>query len=54
LRLLVQGLPDEVVAERVDLSLTTVRRRIKAIWEDLGAETRFELGVIAVQEGLAH
>lgn len=52
LRLLVQGLPDEAVAERVGLSLTTVRRHIKAIREDLGAETRFELGVIAVQQGL--
>jgi DNA-binding CsgD family transcriptional regulator len=52
LRLLVQGLPDEAVAERVDLSLTTVRRHIKAIREELGAETRFELGAIAVQQGL--
>lgn len=52
LRLLVEGLPDEAVAQRVDLSLTTVRRHIKSIREELGTETRFELGVVAVQQGL--
>jgi DNA-binding CsgD family transcriptional regulator len=52
LRLLVQGLSDEAIAQRVNLSLTTVRRHIKALRENLGSETRFQLGVIAVQHGL--
>lgn len=52
LRLLVQGLPDEGIVERVDLSLTTVRRHIKSLRESLGVKTRFQLGVVAVQQGL--
>ncbi|GAA1801794.1 helix-turn-helix transcriptional regulator [Actinomadura chokoriensis] len=52
LRLLVQGLSDEGIVERVDLSLTTVRRHIKTLRESLGAKTRFQLGVVAVQQGL--
>ncbi|MEU8802429.1 helix-turn-helix transcriptional regulator [Spirillospora sp. NPDC048819] len=52
LRLLVQGLSDEAISERVDLSLTTVRRHIKTLRENLGIKTRFQLGVVAVQQGL--
>ena len=52
LRLLVQGLPDENISERIGVSLTTVRRQIKTLREQVGAETRFQLGVVAVQEGL--
>ncbi|MFA1546160.1 helix-turn-helix transcriptional regulator [Actinomadura chokoriensis] len=52
LRLQVQGLADETIAERVELSLTTVRRHIKALRENLGIKTRFQLGVVAVQKGL--
>lgn len=52
LRLLVHGLSDEAIAQRVELSLTTVRRHIKALRENLGINTRFQLGVVAVQQGL--
>ncbi|MGW3769949.1 LuxR C-terminal-related transcriptional regulator [Actinomadura verrucosospora] len=52
LRLLVQGLPDDAIAQQVNLSLTTVRRHIKALRENLDTRTRFQLGVIAVQHGL--
>ncbi|MFA1544570.1 helix-turn-helix transcriptional regulator [Actinomadura monticuli] len=50
--LLVQGLSDEAIAERLDLSITTVRRHIKALRESLGITTRFQLGVVAVQQGI--
>jgi DNA-binding CsgD family transcriptional regulator len=52
LRLLVQGLSDEAIVDRVELSLTTVRRHIKSLRESLGVTTRFQLGVVAVQQGL--
>ncbi|WP_171069253.1 helix-turn-helix transcriptional regulator [Actinomadura geliboluensis] len=52
LRLLVQGLPDEAIAERVDVSLTTVRRHIRSLRETLRVQTRFQLGVAAVQQGV--
>lgn len=52
-RLLVQGLSDGAIAERVGVSLTTVRRHVKALRESLGIETRFQLGGVAVQQGLA-
>lgn len=52
LRLLVQGLSDEAISERMDMSLTTVRRHIKALRENLGTKTRFHLGVVAVQHGI--
>ncbi|MFG2245768.1 LuxR C-terminal-related transcriptional regulator [Spirillospora sp. NPDC048823] len=53
LRLLVQGLPDEAISERMNMSLTTIRRHIRTLREEVGAETRFQLGVVAVQRGLA-
>jgi DNA-binding CsgD family transcriptional regulator len=52
LNLLVQGLSDDAIADRMDSSLTTVRRQVTAIRESLGARTRFELGVLAVRRGL--
>ncbi len=52
LRLLVQGLSDTVVAERVGVSVTTVGRHVTAIREALGVQHRFALGVVAVQQGL--
>ncbi|MFG2006838.1 LuxR C-terminal-related transcriptional regulator [Spirillospora sp. NPDC048911] len=51
LRMLVQGLDDEGIARRMDLSVTTVRRNITAIREELGVETRFAAGAAAVRRG---
>jgi len=51
LRLLAQGLPDEVIARRMDLSVNTVRRHITAIREALGVDTRFAAGAAAVRRG---
>ncbi len=51
LRLLTQGLTDEVIARRLDLSKNTVQRHFTAIREALGAETRFAAGAAAVRRG---
>ncbi|WP_157996007.1 helix-turn-helix transcriptional regulator [Thermomonospora amylolytica] len=51
LQMLAQGLSDEAISRRVDLSLTTVRRHITAIRETLGVETRFAAGAAAVRRG---
>ncbi|MFI0486773.1 LuxR C-terminal-related transcriptional regulator [Actinomadura sp. 9N215] len=52
LRLLVQGLSDNAVAERVGVSVTTVGRHVIAIREALGVQHRFALGAVAVHQGL--
>jgi len=51
LSLLTQGLTDEAIARRMELSTNTVRRNITAIREALGAETRFAAGAAAVRRG---
>ncbi|WP_157431462.1 helix-turn-helix transcriptional regulator [Actinomadura hibisca] len=51
LQLLVRGLDDEGIARRLRLSVTTVRRHITAIREELGVETRFAAGAAAVRRG---
>jgi DNA-binding NarL/FixJ family response regulator len=52
LKLLAQGLKDEVVARRLGMSVRTCRRHIAALMRELGAESRFEAGVRAAQLGL--
>ncbi|GGS93621.1 hypothetical protein GCM10010156_59870 [Planobispora rosea] len=47
LRELATGAKDEVVARRLGLSLRTCRRRISEIMSLLGAENRFQAGVLA-------
>lgn len=44
LRLLAEGLDDEAVATRLDVSVRTVRRRVAEAMLVYGASTRFELG----------
>ena len=51
LQMLAQGLSDEVISRRMNLSLSTVRRHITAIREALGVETRFAAGAAAVRRG---
>ena len=46
-----QGLRDEVIARRMELTARTVRRRISEIMEELGAETRFGAGAEAQRRG---
>ncbi|MFI6515735.1 LuxR C-terminal-related transcriptional regulator [Spirillospora sp. NPDC050679] len=51
LNLLAQGMPDDNIARHLGLSLTTVRRHISAVREELGVETRFAAGAAAVRRG---
>lgn len=52
LRLLGSGLKDESIARRLGISLRTTRRHIADILETLGAESRFQAGVLAANAGL--
>jgi DNA-binding CsgD family transcriptional regulator len=51
-RLLAAGLKDESIARRIGMSLRTARKHIADIMEALGAESRFQAGVLAAQQGL--
>ncbi len=48
---LAAGAKDEQIARTLDLSLRTVRRRIAALLDDLGVDTRFQAGVEAARRG---
>ncbi|WP_354637861.1 helix-turn-helix transcriptional regulator [Kitasatospora camelliae] len=51
LRLLAQGLTDDAAANRLGLSVRTVRRNTAALMARLGARSRFEAGVRARERG---
>ncbi|MFC9973871.1 LuxR C-terminal-related transcriptional regulator [Spirillospora sp. NPDC127200] len=51
LNLLAQGMADESIARRIGIGLTTVRRHVSTIREELGVETRFAAGAAAVRRG---
>ncbi|MEU1075664.1 MULTISPECIES: hypothetical protein [unclassified Streptomyces] len=51
--LLAEGAKDEVIARRMGMSLRTCRRHIAELLEELGAESRFQGGVLAERAGLA-
>ncbi|MGW8764658.1 LuxR C-terminal-related transcriptional regulator [Streptomyces sp. NPDC055815] len=51
LRLLASGLTDEAIAKRLGVSHRTARRTATLLMERLGARSRFEAGVRAVQRG---
>ena len=48
---LAAGAKDEQIARRLGLSLRTVRRRVAAILDELGVDSRFQAGVEAVRQG---
>ncbi|MGF1428629.1 LuxR C-terminal-related transcriptional regulator [Kitasatospora sp. LaBMicrA B282] len=50
-RLLAQGLTDDAIAKRLGVSARTARRVANDLMERLGARSRFEFGVRAVQQG---
>ncbi|WP_035848511.1 helix-turn-helix transcriptional regulator [Kitasatospora azatica] len=50
-RLLAQGFTDEAIAKRLAVSARTARRQATDLMERLGARSRFEFGVRAVQQG---
>lgn len=51
LRLLASGLPADAVARRLGLSGRTIRRRTRAICDQLGVRTQIEAVVWAVRRG---
>jgi DNA-binding CsgD family transcriptional regulator len=51
LAMLAQGLTDEAVARKLDVSLRTVRRMMARLMKELGTTSRFEAGVRAAQRG---
>ncbi len=51
LQQLAAGLQDEQIARTLGVSLRTVRRRIAALMTEVGADTRFQVGVEAVRRG---
>lgn len=50
--LLAHGYKDEAIARRLGVSVRTVRRLVSAALDHLGAESRFQAGVLAAQRGL--
>ncbi len=51
LELMARGLPDEGIAHRAGVSVTTVRRHIAAIMRRLGVTSRFAAGAAAHRRG---
>jgi DNA-binding transcriptional ArsR family regulator len=52
LELLALGFKDEALARQLGLSLRTVRRRIAALMDEHGVDTRFQLGMAVSSRGL--
>lgn len=52
LELLMVGAKDEAMARQLGVSLRTIRRRVAALMDELGAGTRFQAGMEAVRRGL--
>ncbi|HTI23670.1 MAG TPA: helix-turn-helix transcriptional regulator [Kutzneria sp.] len=52
LRQMAAGAKDEVIARRLGISVRTCRRHIATLAADLGAQSRFQAGVLAEQRGL--
>ena len=48
---LVAGATDEIISRKLGISLRTVRRRVATMMDDVGADTRFQLGVEATRRG---
>jgi sugar-specific transcriptional regulator TrmB/DNA-binding CsgD family transcriptional regulator len=54
LTMLLTGMTDETIARRLGIGLRTVQRRVRALMDELGADTRFQAGFQAARAaGLA-
>ncbi len=49
--LLSSGISDSAIARQMEMSQRTVERRIKALMDRLGAQTRFQMGLLARERG---
>lgn len=52
LQLLASGTTDSIIARQLGVSQRTVERRVRDVMDRLGADTRFEAGVLAAKSGL--
>ena len=52
LHLLAQGSPNQIVADKLFLSVNTVRKHVQSILSKLGAHSKLEAVAIAVREGI--
>jgi DNA-binding CsgD family transcriptional regulator len=52
LTLLVEGWTDERIARELGISFSSVRRRLKEAADELGAASRVQLAVLAVERGI--
>lgn len=50
--LLAEGHKDEVIARRLGISVRSCRRHVAGLSQELGAQSRFQAGVLAVRAGL--
>ena len=51
-RMLAEGVKDEIIARKLGVSLRTCRRHVAEILDGLGADSRFQGGVLAERAGL--
>lgn len=51
LRLMAAGAKDETISRQLNLSVRTVRRCIAGLMTELGAESRFQAGLVAARRG---
>ena len=51
LGLLAAGLTDEAIADQLDWHPRTVQRHVRRLMTELGAQTRFQLGLQATRRG---
>ncbi|MBF4163338.1 helix-turn-helix transcriptional regulator [Nocardioides acrostichi] len=54
LRLMASGFSDGAIARQLSISDRTLRRRVLALEEQLGANNRFQLALLASEAGLVH
>ncbi|MGW1864614.1 LuxR C-terminal-related transcriptional regulator [Streptomyces mauvecolor] len=50
--LLAEGQTDAVIARRIGVSVRTCRNHIAKLYQELGAQSRFQLGVLVTRSGL--
>lgn len=52
LRELISGDTDEMIAERLNLSVHTIKKYVKSMFQKTGCTTRTQLAVMALESGI--